>query len=91
LCLGFVATHASPRLKPVAEAKDGDGHAPSGRPAHLPGVMRASYVADRIVGVIERPKSQLILPRSWGLLVRWGKLSHGSRTPPWRASPHDSV
>jgi len=73
LCLGFVATSFSPRLKRIAETETGKVQEQSGRPAHLPGVMKASYVADRIADVIERPRRQLLLPRGWGLLVRVGQ------------------
>jgi short-subunit dehydrogenase len=61
LCPGFVATNFSPRLKKIAE----------GRPdaQRLPGVMRVDYVADRIAGLVRRPRRRLIIPPGWGLLA----------------------
>ena len=59
-CLGFVTTDFSPRLATLQQR-------PS--PRRLPGVMRADYVADRIAGIIRRPRRRVIIPRGWGFLV----------------------
>jgi short-subunit dehydrogenase len=61
LCPGFVATSFSPRLKKIAE----------GRPdaQRLPGVMQAEYVAGHVANIIRHPRSRVIIPPGWGLLV----------------------
>jgi short-subunit dehydrogenase len=60
-CPGFVATNFSPRLKKIA------GGRPGAR--RLPGLMQPDYVADRIAGVIRRPRRQVIIPLGWGWLA----------------------
>ena len=60
-CPGFVATGFSPRLKKIAEENP---EAP-----RLPGVMKTDYVADCIADVIRHPRSRVIIPPGWGLLV----------------------
>jgi short-subunit dehydrogenase len=76
LCPGFVATNFSPRLRQIAEAQAGHTEVATvreGRPERLPGVMKASYVADRIAGIIARPQRRLVVPRGWGLLAWVGQ------------------
>ena len=64
-CPGFVATEFSPRLKKI---QDRQPDAP-----RLPGVMSSSYVAERIVRVIRRPRRRVTLPPGWWLAVWIGQ------------------
>ncbi len=71
-CPGFVATKLIPRLEQISDATApataaGSATRQAGR--SLPGVMSTDYVAERIAGVIRRPRRLVIVPRAWGLLV----------------------
>jgi short-subunit dehydrogenase len=60
-CPGYTPSEISPILQAHAEGR------PNAR--YVPGLMPVSYVADQIARLIRRPRRQVVIPKSWRVLV----------------------